>query len=56
MSAEALKNAPQHVQLAVDLIMLLEQNDIPADVALEAINIVQQDLRNKVTQNDGVSA
>ena len=39
-----LQNAPEHVQLAVDLIMLLESNDIDVDTALAALEIVKSDL------------
>lgn len=44
----ALDNAAEHVKLAVDLIYLLESNDIPAQTALDAIELVKADLRDKV--------
>lgn len=44
----ALDNAPEHVKLAVDLIYLLESNEIPANIALEAIELVKTDLLEKV--------
>ena len=41
--SEQLAKAPKHVQLAIDLIMLLEQHDLdPADV-LAALDIVKND-------------
>ncbi len=39
----SLDSAPEEVKLAVDLIMLLEQNQIPAQVVLDALDIVRQD-------------
>ncbi len=39
----SLESAPEEVKLAVDLIMLLEQNQIPAQVVLNALEIVRQD-------------
>ena len=44
-TSSPLDNAPEEVKLAVDLIYLLESNEIDPKVALEAINIVQQDLQ-----------
>ncbi|MDW6092667.1 DUF2496 domain-containing protein [Vibrio rhizosphaerae] len=43
-----LAQAPEPVQLAVDLIYLLESNAIDPAVALEAIYIVEADLKNKL--------
>ena len=42
--SSALENAPEHVKLAVDLIYLLESNEIPAQIALDAIELVKADL------------
>jgi hypothetical protein len=42
-----LANAPKSVQLAVDLIQLLEVNKIDNQVVLEALEIVLKDFRNK---------
>ncbi|MCF2856369.1 YbaM family protein [Pseudoalteromonas sp. SMS1] len=42
-----LHDAPQHVKLAVDLIMLLEQNEVPPEEVLQALEIVKQDFLNK---------
>ena len=44
------EQAPEHVKLAVDLIMLLEQNDINPQVAIDALDIVKQDYQRKLTQ------
>ncbi|TLX45635.1 DUF2496 domain-containing protein [Pseudoalteromonas phenolica] len=43
-----LENAPIHVKLAVDLIMLLEQHEIPAEDVLAALEIVKSDFQNKL--------
>jgi len=43
----SLKDAPAHVVLAVDLIQLLEANEIAADVAIPALEIVLRDYHNK---------
>lgn len=43
-----LDNAPEHIKLAVDLIYLLESNEIPAQTALDAIELVKADLQEKV--------
>ena len=42
-----LANAPKHVQLAVDLIMLLEQHELDAKTVLQALEIVQKDFKQK---------
>ena len=49
--ATQLNEAPEHVKLAVDLIMLLEQNEISPQVALAALDIVKQDCQRKLNQN-----
>lgn len=46
-----LAEAALEVQLAVELILLLEQQDIAAETVLAALAIVQQDYRNKITHN-----
>lgn len=43
-----LDNAPEHVKLAVDLIMLLEQNDIAPQIAIDALEIVLSDCKAKL--------
>lgn len=42
-----LADAQQSVQLAVDLIQLLEENKIDKQVALDALEIVLKDFKNK---------
>ncbi|CAH9067078.1 hypothetical protein PSECIP111951_04059 [Pseudoalteromonas holothuriae] len=44
---KTLEQAPKHVKLAVDLIMLLEQSDLSAEEVLAALKIVEQDFTNK---------
>ncbi|WP_072017549.1 pleiotropic regulatory protein RsmS [Erwinia typographi] len=44
----SLENAPEEVKLAVDLIMLLEENNIAAKTVLAALAIVQKDFEKKV--------
>ena len=43
----SLENAPDEVKLAVDLIMLLEQHQIPTETVLAALEIVRQDFLRK---------
>ena len=42
-----LEQAPEHIKLAVDLIMLLEQQQIDTDTVLQALEIVTRDFSNK---------
>ncbi|PSU51781.1 hypothetical protein C9J12_01260 [Photobacterium frigidiphilum] len=44
----SLSDAPEDVQLAVDLIYLLESNDIKPEIALAALEIVKKDLESKI--------
>ena len=44
----SLENAPDEVKLAVDLIMLLENHEIPAETVLNALEIVRRDFEGKV--------
>lgn len=46
--SSSLENAPTHVKLAVDLIMLLEQHELPAEDVLAALEIVKSDFQNKL--------
>ncbi|CAH0533914.1 hypothetical protein VST7929_01791 [Vibrio stylophorae] len=48
MTTPPLNQAPAHIQLAVDLIYLLESNDIDPQTALKALAIVQQDLEQRL--------
>ncbi|MCP9266795.1 pleiotropic regulatory protein RsmS [Xenorhabdus sp. XENO-1] len=43
-----LEQAPPEVQLAVDLIYLLECNEISPDIALAALEIVKDDFQRKL--------
>ena len=45
---KSLKDAPKHIQLAVDLIELLEQNEIDPQLALDALAIVCDDCQKKL--------
>ena len=42
-----LQQAPTHIKLAVDLIMLLEQHDVAPDEVLKALEIVKLDFEKK---------
>ena len=43
----ALDQAPEHVKLAVDLIMLLEHHQLDTETVLRALKIVQRDFTKK---------
>ncbi|HCU66436.1 MAG TPA: DUF2496 domain-containing protein [Rheinheimera sp.] len=47
-----LAQAPTEVQLAVDLIMLLEQQQLPVATVLAALAIVQKDFQRQLELND----
>ncbi|MEL7627668.1 pleiotropic regulatory protein RsmS [Pectobacterium aroidearum] len=44
----SLENAPPEIKLAVDLIMLLEENQIEPHIALAALEIVRTDFEKKL--------
>ena len=44
----SVENAPPELQLAVDLIFLLECNEIAPETALAALEIVQRDYQEKL--------
>lgn len=44
----SLESAPEHIKLAVDLIQLLEENQLPAETVVKALTIVQQDFQRKL--------
>lgn len=46
-SPPPLSQAPPAIQLAVDLIMLLEQHNLAPDVVLAALAIVTKDYQHK---------
>ncbi|ARJ40837.1 DUF2496 domain-containing protein [Pantoea alhagi] len=43
----SLESASDEIKLAVDLIMLLEQNEIPPETVLAALEIVRRDFEKK---------
>lgn len=49
----SLENAPDEIKLAVDLIMLLEENKVPAQTVLAALEIIRRDYENKVKVRKG---
>ena len=48
----SLENAPDDVKLAVDLIVLLEENQIPARTELRALDIVKRDYETKLQSDE----
>lgn len=44
----SLNNAPKHIQLAVDLIELLEENQIDDQTVVAALEIVLKDYKTKL--------
>jgi len=50
--SNTLEAAPPHIKLAVDLIMLLEQHELPADQVLAALDIVKSDYQQKLSNCD----
>ncbi|MGB9096517.1 pleiotropic regulatory protein RsmS [Erwinia sp.] len=46
----SLENAPEEVKLAVDLIMLLEENSLSPQTVLAALAIVQKDFEAKIAK------
>ncbi|CBG87303.1 pleiotropic regulatory protein RsmS [Citrobacter rodentium] len=51
----SLENAPDEVKLAVDLIVLLEENQLPPRTVLRALEIVMRDYENKLKSSEGAS-
>lgn len=47
----SLENAPDEVKLAVDLIMLLEENQVAPQTVLAALEIIKRDFERKLTQS-----
>lgn len=47
-----LADAPKSVQLAIDLIQLLEENQIKTELAIEALQIVLNDFKKKQIANN----
>ncbi|CCJ78415.1 pleiotropic regulatory protein RsmS [Cronobacter muytjensii] len=48
----SLEQAPDEVKLAVDLIMLLENHEIPPQTVLAALEIVRDDYLRKLRDAD----
>ncbi|MFK3706310.1 uncharacterized protein DUF2496 [Raoultella sp. BIGb0138] len=48
----SLENAPDEVKLAVDLIMLLEENQVSAQTVLGALEIIKRDYENKLNSTE----
>ncbi|MBH0020354.1 DUF2496 domain-containing protein [Pseudoalteromonas sp. SWXJ133] len=46
-----LDQAPTHIKLAVDLIMILEQHDVAPEEVLKALDIVKSDFEKKQTES-----
>ena len=46
-----LDQAPTHIKLAVDLIMILEQHDVAPEEVLKALEIVKSDFEKKQTES-----
>ncbi|EOC0060517.1 pleiotropic regulatory protein RsmS [Cronobacter turicensis] len=48
----SLEQAPDEVKLAVDLIMLLENHEIPPQTVLTALEIVRNDYLRKLRETE----
>jgi len=46
-STTGLENAPLEIKIAVDLIQLLEESDLPIESTIQALEIVLKDFKNK---------
>lgn len=46
-----LENAPKHIQLAVDLIEILETNKVDNETAVAALSIVLEDYKAKLNND-----
>ncbi|MFC3394816.1 pleiotropic regulatory protein RsmS [Brenneria rubrifaciens] len=51
----SLENATPEIKLAVDLIMLLEENQIEPQLALDALEIVRKDFQKKARQEEKIT-
>ncbi|TMN99202.1 DUF2496 domain-containing protein [Pseudoalteromonas sp. S558] len=49
--SNSLNQAPEHIKLAVDLIMILEQHDIAPEDILKALEIIKDDFEKKLAAN-----
>jgi L-asparaginase/Glu-tRNA(Gln) amidotransferase subunit D len=46
---QQLESADEHIQLAVELIYLLESNEVSPNTVLKELDIVQSEFQNKLT-------
>ncbi|GAA60296.1 hypothetical protein P20652_2162 [Pseudoalteromonas sp. BSi20652] len=46
-----LDQAPEHIKLAVDLIMILEQHEVAPENVLKALEIIKNDFENKLASS-----
>jgi len=46
-STSGLESAPLEIKIAVDLIQVLEENDLPLEPTIKALEIVLKDFKNK---------
>lgn len=51
----SLETAPEEVKLAVDLIMLLEENQLAPETVLAALEIVRRDFERKAAAQSSPS-
>ncbi|NQZ31477.1 MAG: YbaM family protein [Oceanospirillaceae bacterium] len=49
MSETTLEQAPDHIKLAVDLIQMLEDANISPSTSIQALEIVLQDMRRRLS-------
>ncbi len=49
LASMSVENAPPELQLAVDLIYLLECNEVAPETALAALEIVRRDFQEKLS-------
>lgn len=47
----SLEHAPKHIQLAVDLIEILESNNVDDKTAIAALEIVLNDYKDKLKED-----
>jgi len=50
-STTGLENAPLEIKIAIDLIQLLEESDLPLESTIQALEIVLKDFKNKRENN-----
>lgn len=48
----SLEKAPEHIQLAVDLIELLETNNVGNQLAVDALEVVLEDFKSKLEREE----